>query len=92
MTKHCRILVCLMLLALLFAPPLLARGDLSLDQAVQQARERTGGRVISAETREKNGRMFHNIRILTNDGRVRRLKYDAGDNRRPNNRRDDNRR
>jgi uncharacterized membrane protein YkoI len=76
-----------MLPALLFAPSLFAQGDLSLDQAVQQARERIGGRVISAETREKNGRRFHNIRILTNDGKVRRLQYDAGDERRSDNRR-----
>jgi hypothetical protein len=92
MIKRSRILVCLMLLALLFAPPLFARDDLSLDRAVQQARERTGGRVISAETREEDGRMFHNIRILTNDGRVRRLQYDADDERRSNNRRYDDRR
>ncbi|MGD8910217.1 MAG: hypothetical protein PVI92_12815 [Chromatiales bacterium] len=92
MTKHCRILVCLMLAVLLFALPLFAWGDLSLDQAVQQARERTGGRVISAETREQDGRLFHNIRILTNDGRVRRLQYDAGGDRRSNNRSYDNRR
>jgi hypothetical protein len=86
MTRYLRIAL-ILLLALAFAPPLLARGDISLDQAVRQARERTGGRVISAETREKNGQLFHNIRILTNDGKVRRLKYDAGGGRRPSNRR-----
>ncbi|MEJ2692905.1 MAG: ribosome biogenesis GTPase RsgA [Candidatus Thiodiazotropha sp.] len=87
MTKLSRILVSLLLPLLLTATPLFARDGLSLDQAVQQAREKTGGRVISAETNEKNGQRFHNIRILTNDGKVRRLHYDAGGERRSNNRR-----
>lgn len=75
------------LLGLLLSPPLSARGDVSLDQAVEQARERTGGRVISAETRDKNGQRVHNIRILTSDGKVRRLQIDAGSDRRSDKRR-----
>jgi hypothetical protein len=67
----------ILLLILSFSSPLSARGDLSLDQAVRQAREKTGGRIISAETQEKNGQRYHRIRILTNDGKVRRLRYDA---------------
>ena len=51
----------------------------SLDQAVSEARQRYDGRVISAETQRHNGRESHHIRILTNDGRVRRLRIDAGD-------------
>jgi len=86
MTKASR-LICVVLFGLLLSPPLLARGDVSLDQAVSQARERTGGRVISAETREKEGRKVHNIRILTDDGKVRRLQIDAGSERRSNKRR-----
>lgn len=70
-----------MLPALLMTSPLFARGDLSLEQAVKKARENTGGRVISAETREQDGRQFHNIRILTNDGKVRRLRYKADEDR-----------
>ncbi|MEJ2593412.1 MAG: ribosome biogenesis GTPase RsgA [Candidatus Thiodiazotropha sp.] len=85
MTKQSRLL-CMLLLGLVLSPPLLARGGISLDQAVEQARERTGGRVISAETREKNGHRIHSIRILTNDGKVRRLRIDAGDDRRSNRR------
>ena len=76
----------ILLLALAFAPPLMARGDMSLDQAVRQARDKSNGRVISAETREKNGQRYHNIRILTNDGKVRRYRYDADDDRRNNRR------
>jgi len=77
----------ILLLTLSFATPLLARGDMSLDQAVRQAREKSNGRVISAETQESNGRRYYNIRILTNDGKVRRYRFDAGDDRRSNNRR-----
>lgn len=76
----------ILLLALAFAPPLMARGDMSLEQAVRQARDNSNGRVISAETREKNGQRYHNIRILTNDGKVRRYRYDADDGRRNNRR------
>ena len=76
----------ILLLALAFAPPLMARGDMSLEQAVRQARDKSNGRVISAETREKSGQRYHNIRILTNDGKLRRYRYDAGEGRRNNRR------
>lgn len=49
----------------------------SLDQAVSDARERYPGRVISAQTDRRNGRDYHNVRILTRDGRVRRYRVDA---------------
>lgn len=49
----------------------------SLDSAVSRARERTGGRVLSAETRQVDGRATHFVRILTEDGKVRRLRVDA---------------
>ncbi|MEJ2454949.1 MAG: ribosome biogenesis GTPase RsgA [Candidatus Thiodiazotropha sp.] len=77
----------ILLLALAFAPPLLARDASSLDNAVRQAREKSNGRVISAETQEKNGRQYYNIRILTDDGKVRRYRFDAGNDRRSNKRR-----
>ncbi|MCU7830593.1 MAG: PepSY domain-containing protein [Candidatus Thiodiazotropha sp. (ex Myrtea sp. 'scaly one' KF741663)] len=79
--------ISIMLMSLLLSPPLFARGGLSLDQAVRQAKERVDGRVISAETRENNGHRTHNIRILTDDGKLRRLRIDAGGERRKNNRR-----
>jgi uncharacterized membrane protein YkoI len=71
--------IVVVLLGLLLICPLYARG-LSLDQAVQQAKERMGGRVISAETQERDGRRTHNIRILTDEGKLRRLRIDAGNN------------
>jgi uncharacterized membrane protein YkoI len=49
----------------------------SLDQAVSEAREQYNGRVLSAETQRRDGRESHRIRILTDDGRVKRLRIDA---------------
>jgi len=52
------------------------RPDVSLDYAVKKARNRYNGRVISAETVGAENDRMHNIRILTDDGRVRRLRVD----------------
>ena len=49
---------------------------ISLDRAASRAREDYRGRIISAETEQENGRGSHKIRILTEDGRVRRLQVD----------------
>lgn len=49
----------------------------SLDDAVSEARGRHPGRVLSAETDRRGGRDSHKIRILTRDGRVKRLRMDA---------------
>jgi len=49
----------------------------SLDDAVSEARGRYPGRVLSAETDRRGGRESHQIRILTRDGRVKRLRMDA---------------
>jgi hypothetical protein len=49
---------------------------ITLDNAVNQARERYKGRVISAETDRQNGRGTYKIRILTDDGHVKRLQID----------------
>ena len=65
----------------------LARGGISLDEAVEQARSRVGGRVISAETQQKDGRRVYNIRLLTKDGRVKRMRIDSESGRRDNGRR-----
>lgn len=48
----------------------------SLEDAVSDARNRYPGRVLSAETDRRGGRESHNIRILTKDGRVKRLRVD----------------
>ena len=50
--------------------------EMTLENAVTHARKQYNGRVISADTDRQDGRRTHNIRILTDDGRVRRLRYD----------------
>jgi len=67
---------------LLYMLPAHADRPVSLDQAVSEARERYPGRVLSAETERRNGRDRHRIRILTDDGRVKRLHIDADSGRR----------
>jgi len=53
----------------------LAQGQVeSLDSAVSRIRGRTGGRVLSAETRYEGDRPVHHIRILTRKGKVKRIR------------------
>lgn len=59
----------------------------SLDDAVWDARREGDGRVISAETRRRDGRETHDVRILTPEGRVKRYRYDAESGRREKRRR-----
>ena len=46
-------------------------GGMSLSQAIESIRRRTGGKVVSAETRVQGGREVHYIKVLTRDGRVK---------------------
>ncbi len=46
-------------------------GGKSLSEAVEQVRQQTGGRILSAETRVKGGREIHHIKVLTKDGKVK---------------------
>jgi len=50
----------------------------SLDRAVGDAQRATGGRVLSAERTERNGRQVFRVKVLTPDGRVRVIETDAG--------------
>ena len=81
-----RYVVTVLLLGLLPGMPAaqtrIERGYQSLDSTVSRLRERTGGRVLSAETRDMDGRPTHFVRILTPDGKVQRIKVDAGSGRR----------
>ncbi len=54
-------------------------GGISLDEAVAQARRRHDGKVLSAKTTRVDGRKVHRIKILTPDGRVKRVQVDAGE-------------
>ncbi|MES9962827.1 MAG: hypothetical protein ABW116_04765 [Candidatus Sedimenticola sp. 20ELBAFRAG] len=49
----------------------------SLDREVERVRSETGARVLSAETRRIDGEPVHVIRVLTEDGRVKRLRIKA---------------
>lgn len=57
---------------------LLAERDrnLSLDKAVSKTKKRYGGRVLSAEEAKKGGNSEYRIRMLTDEGRVRRYRVD----------------
>ncbi len=70
---------CLLLMAILLSHPAWADGDRrkSLKDAVSEARDRYPGRVLSADTERNGGRESHKIRILTDDGRVKRIRVDA---------------
>ncbi|MEN8166038.1 MAG: ribosome biogenesis GTPase RsgA [Pseudomonadota bacterium] len=72
----------ILLLSLFLMGSAFARGDVSLDEAVESARSRTGGRVISAETQEWDGKQVHHIRLLTKEGKVKRIKIDSKSGRR----------
>jgi len=49
----------------------------SLSEAIEQVRRRTGGRVVSAETKVQGGREVHHIKVLTDDGKVKTYKVNG---------------
>lgn len=46
-------------------------GGASLSEAIESVRRRTGGKVVSADTRVEKGREVHYIKVLTPDGKVK---------------------
>ena len=52
-------------------------GGLNLDQAVQQVKQQTGGRVLSAKTKNNDGREVHKIKVLLPNGKVRIIRVNA---------------
>jgi hypothetical protein len=52
-------------------------GGESLNSAVARIRKQTGGRVLSAETKNEAGVQVHYIRVLTRDGKVKRFRVVA---------------
>jgi len=54
---------------------------ISLDEAIARARQQSDGKILSAETVRDRGRNVHRIKILTRDGRVKRVQYDAASGR-----------
>lgn len=58
--------------------PQVAQNDgMSLSEAIESVRKRTGGRVVSAETRVQGGREVHHIKVLTKDGKVKTHKVNG---------------
>jgi hypothetical protein len=53
-----------------------AGADYSLDRAAREVGRRTGGRVLSAETRKRKGSREHRIKVLTPRGHVRQIRVD----------------
>ena len=50
---------------------------MSLSEAIESVRSRTGGRVVSAETKIEGDREVHHIKVLTKDGKVRTHKVNG---------------
>lgn len=51
--------------------------SLSLDEAAALVRDRVGGRVVRAETRDDGGKRTYVFRVVSDDGRVRTVSVDA---------------
>ena len=51
--------------------------EMNLDEAVLQVKQQTGGRVLSAKTKNKDGRVVHKIKVLLPNGKVRIIRVDA---------------
>jgi len=56
-------------------------GGMSLDQAVALVRRQSGGRVVGSRTRRDGGRVIHEVRVVSRDGRVRTWRVDAASGR-----------
>ena len=56
---------------------LAARDEVTLDQAVARVKKQTRGRILTAETVERKGKMVHRIKVLQPNGSVRVIYVDA---------------
>ena len=52
-------------------------GHMNLDKAVQQVKQQTGGRILSAKTKNNDGRQVHKIKVLLPNGKVRIIRVNA---------------
>lgn len=50
---------------------------MTLSQAIESVRRKTGGKVVSAQTRVQGGREVHHIKVLTRDGKVKTHKVNG---------------
>ena len=53
------------------------KDGMSLSEAIESVRRRTGGRVVSAETKVQGDREVHYIKVLTKDGKVKTHKVNG---------------
>ncbi len=79
-----KIVVCIgFMLAATVIPPALSQEATpdsprySLDDAITLVKEKIGGRVLRAETLHRDNLTVYQIRIITDDGRVRTINVDA---------------
>lgn len=49
----------------------------TLSEAVEQVRRQYNGRIVSAETRRSGNREIHNIKVLTEDGKVKTIRING---------------
>lgn len=49
----------------------------SLDDAIALVKESNDGKILRAETLRKNNRIVYEIRVITDDGRVRTISVDS---------------
>jgi len=49
----------------------------SLDSAVNSVKQKTGGRILSAKTSQKNGRRVYKIKVLLPSGKVQTFTINA---------------
>ena len=52
----------------------------TLDQAVQQVKQNKQGKVLAAETKQTQGSSVHIIKVLTNEGRVKKIRIKSKQN------------
>lgn len=55
----------------------LASNNQGLDNAVQSVKKKSGGRILSAKTENKNGRRVYKIKVLLPSGKVQTFKVSA---------------
>ena len=67
----------MLLSALLFSGLLYADSANSAAEAVEIAKRRAPGQVLSVDTQSNNAQTIYVVRILTSDGRVRRISINA---------------
>ena len=62
--------------ATIIEPALSQTPPYTLDDAVELVQKEIGGRVVRAETVQKDDRTVYEIRVLSDDGRVRTIEVD----------------